>query len=137
MGFRPEAQPMLFPPTRTEALARLEAFVPNAGRRYADARNRDQGPGLRDNVSMLSPYIRHRVLTEHEVPASVMRQHSPQAAAKFIQEVFWRTYWKGWLQMRPQGLASRAQPIRNETPGAASPMRRSPKVRLRSNVWTN
>ncbi len=102
MGFRPEAQPMLFPPTRTEALARLEAFVPNAGRRYADARNRDQGPGLRDNVSMLSPYIRHRVLTEHEVLAAVMRQHSPQTAGKFIQEVFWRTYWKGWLQMRPQ-----------------------------------
>ena len=21
---------------------------------------------------------------------------------KFVQEVFWRTYWKGWLEMRPQ-----------------------------------
>jgi len=137
MRARENPQPILFPPKRSEALARLAAFVPNAGRRYAAERNRDPGPGLRDNVSMLSPYIRHRVLTEHEVLASVMRQHSPQAAAKFIQEVFWRTYWKGWLQMRPQGLASRAQPIRNGTPGAASPMRRSPKVRLRSNVWTN
>ncbi len=51
---------------------------------------------------MLSPYIRHRVLTEHEVLTTAMRQHSPQAAAKFIREVFWRTYWKGWLQMGPQ-----------------------------------
>ena len=99
---RDDEHPILFPPKRGEALARLEAFVPNAGRRYANERNLDPGPGLRENVSMLSPYIRHRVLTEHEVLAAVIRQHSPQTAGKFIQEVFWRTYWKGWLQMRPQ-----------------------------------
>ncbi|MCA1791446.1 MAG: DNA photolyase FAD-binding protein [Thioalkalivibrio sp.] len=93
---------VLFPPTRADALARLEAFVPNAGRRYAAERNRDPGPGLRGNVSMLSPYIRHRVITERTVLAAVLQQHSVQAAEKFIQEVFWRTYWKGWLQMRPQ-----------------------------------
>jgi deoxyribodipyrimidine photo-lyase len=92
----------LFPPKRTEALARLETFVPNAGWRYASERNQDPGPGLRHNVSMLSPYIRHRVITEREVLAAVLQRHSPQAAEKFIQEVFWRTYWKGWLQMRPQ-----------------------------------
>lgn len=97
-----DPQPILFPPERSAALARLAAFVPNAGRRYAAERSRDPGPGLRDNVSMLSPYIRHRMLTEHEVLAAVMRKHSPQTAGKFIQEVFWRTYWKGWLQMRPQ-----------------------------------
>ena len=102
MESREDRHVMLFPPNRGEALARLEAFMPNAGRRYAAERNRDTGAGLRDNVSMLSPYIRHRVLTEHEVLAAVMRQHSPQTAGKFIQEVFWRTYWKGWLQMRPQ-----------------------------------
>ena len=102
MSPRDDEPLILFPPKRGEALARLEAFVPNAGRRYADARNRDPGPGLRDNVSMLSPYIRHRVLTEYEVVAAVLRRHSSQAAEKFIQEVFWRTYWKGWLQMRPQ-----------------------------------
>ena len=92
----------LFPPQRSAALARLEAFVLHAGRRYASERNRDSGPGQRDNVSLLSPYLRHRVITEHEVLAAVLRQHSPQAAEKFIQEVFWRTYWKGWLQQRPQ-----------------------------------
>ncbi|MBS0003109.1 MAG: DNA photolyase FAD-binding protein [Thioalkalivibrio sp.] len=92
----------LFPPTRAAALARLEAFVTKAGRHYAAERNRDPGPGLRGNVSMLSPYIRHRVLTEREVLEAVLERHSPRAAEKFIQEVFWRTYWKGWLQMRPQ-----------------------------------
>ena len=102
MKSRNDEHLILFPPKRGEALDRLEAFAPNAGRRYADARNRDPGPGLRDNVSMLSPYIRHRVVTEREVLEAALRQHSPQAAEKFIQEVFWRTYWKGWLQMRPQ-----------------------------------
>jgi len=99
---RGDKHAVLFPPTRAHALARLEAFVPNAGRRYATERNRDSGPRLRDNVSMLSPYIRHRVITEREVLAAVLQQHPVQAAEKFVQEVFWRTYWKGWLQMRPQ-----------------------------------
>ena len=92
----------LFPPTRSAALARLVNFVPRAGRAYAAERNADPGPGFKPNVSMLSPYLRHRILTEREVIAAVLEQHSPNQAEKFIQEVFWRTYWKGWLQMRPQ-----------------------------------
>jgi hypothetical protein len=92
----------LFPPNRQEALERLNDFVPRAGRAYAAERNSDLGPGLKSNVSMLSPYLRHRILSEREVIAAVLRQHTASAAEKFIQEVFWRTYWKGWLQMRPQ-----------------------------------
>ncbi|TVQ75060.1 MAG: DNA photolyase FAD-binding protein [Chromatiaceae bacterium] len=92
----------LFPPSHIAALERLKAFVPSAGRHYAAQRNRDPGPGQRDNVSLLSPYIRHRVLSEHQVIEAVLQRHSPEAAEKFVQEVFWRTYWKGWLQMRPQ-----------------------------------
>lgn len=91
----------LFPPSKEEALRRLAQFVPNAGRQYALARNHDHGPGPRTQVSMLSPYLRHRFLTEQEVVAAVLQAHSPHSAEKFIQEVFWRTYWKGWLQMRP------------------------------------
>ena len=66
----------LFPPTRSAALARLAEFVPRAGRTYAAARNADPGPGLKSNVSMLSPYLRHRILTEREVIAEVLEQHS-------------------------------------------------------------
>ncbi|MGY6555726.1 MAG: FAD-binding domain-containing protein [Wenzhouxiangella sp.] len=94
--------PELFPPSRTAALQRLADFVPRAGRAYAAKRNSDPGPGLKRNVSMLSPYVRHRMLSEHEVVAAVLAQHTPEQAEKFIQEVFWRTYWKGWLQMRPK-----------------------------------
>ncbi|WP_028484466.1 FAD-binding domain-containing protein [Thioalkalivibrio sp. ALE17] len=101
-GDPPDERAALFPPSRAAALERLSDFVPRAGRHYAAQRNRDPGPGGRDNVSLLSPYIRHRIISEHEVIARVLARHSPEAAEKFIQEVFWRTYWKGWLQMRPR-----------------------------------
>jgi deoxyribodipyrimidine photo-lyase len=52
-------------------------------------------------VSHLSPYIRRRILTEEDVIRAILGRHSIQASEKFIQEVFWRTYWKGWLEMRP------------------------------------
>lgn len=96
---------MLWEPTRKAALARLAAFVPHAGRDYASGRNVDRGPLDRSNVSALSPYIRRRMITEEEVVRAVLAQHSFQAAEKFVQEVAWRTYWKGWLEMRPDMLA--------------------------------
>ena len=96
---------MLWEPTREAALARLNAFVPHAGRDYASGRNVDRGPLDRSNVSALSPYVRRRMITEEEVVRAVLRQHSFAAAEKFIQEVAWRTYWKGWLEMRPDMLA--------------------------------
>jgi deoxyribodipyrimidine photo-lyase len=90
-----------FVPTRAAGLARLADFVPRAGRDYAQGRNSDHGPEQRDNVSGLSPYIRHRLVTEREVVAATLAAHSLAAAEKFVQEVLWRTYWKGWLEMRP------------------------------------
>ena len=88
-------------PTREEGLRRLRAFLPHAGREYARLRNFDDGPSRHIHVSTLSPWIRHRLLLESEVVDAVLKQHSFQSAEKFIQEVFWRTYWKGWLELRP------------------------------------
>ncbi|MEO9574112.1 MAG: FAD-binding domain-containing protein [Tateyamaria sp.] len=90
-----------FPPNRTAALERLRAFVPKAGRDYASRRNYDLGRDGHDGVSTLSPYIRARLITEEEVLTATLSRHSASAAEKFVQEVFWRTYWKGWLEMRP------------------------------------
>ncbi|OYY72600.1 MAG: hypothetical protein B7Y47_02360 [Sphingomonas sp. 28-63-12] len=90
-----------YQPSRAAALAALEAFLPQAGRRYTEQRNFDHGPVNRANISMLSPYIRHRMITEHEVITRVLTRHRFVDAEKFIQEVCWRTYWKGWLEMRP------------------------------------
>ena len=90
-----------FHPSREAALAALSEFVPRAGRTYAEGRNFDHGPGRRDAVSQLSPYLRHRVITEEDVLRAVLDRHTPDAASRFVTEVFWRTYWKGWLEMRP------------------------------------
>ena len=92
---------MTFPPTRDEALRRLTAFVPQAGLAYAAGRNTDPGPGQPTAVSRLSPYLRHRLITEKEIIAAVLAQHDARAAEKYVQEVLWRTYWKGWLETRP------------------------------------
>ena len=91
----------LFPATRTEALNRLQNFLPNAGHHYTTGRNTDNGPDGHAHVSLLSPYLRHRLITEREVVQAVLHKHSLPAAEKYIQEVLWRTYWKGWLEMRP------------------------------------
>jgi deoxyribodipyrimidine photo-lyase len=92
---------LLFPPTRADAITRLAAFAPNAGHAYATGRNTDDGPDGTNHVSMLSPYLRHRLITEREVVQAVLARHSMAAAEKYVQEVLWRTYWKGWLEMRP------------------------------------
>jgi deoxyribodipyrimidine photo-lyase len=89
------------PATRTEALRLLQAFVPHAGRTYAATRNHDRPDQGHSNVSRLSPYLRHRIITEADVLEAVLGRHSATAAEKFVQEVYWRTYWKGWLEMRP------------------------------------
>lgn len=90
-----------FPATRTDALARLNRFVARAGAPYSKGRNTDFGPGAPMAVSGLSPYIRARCVSETEVLDAVLARYSLKSAEKFIQEVFWRTYWKGWLEMRP------------------------------------
>jgi deoxyribodipyrimidine photo-lyase len=90
-----------FAPTREAGLARLSAFAPVMGRRYAETRNHDHGPEDRSNLSLLSPYVRHRLIEERELAAQALASHSPAAADKFLKEVCWRTYWKGWLAHRP------------------------------------
>ena len=111
---------MLWEPTRDAALTRLAAFVPHSGRDYATGRNVDRGPLDRSNVSALSPYIRRRMITEEEVVRVVLRQHSFAAAEKFVQEVAWRTYWKGWLEMRPDMLARYQAELTQADAGLAS-----------------
>jgi deoxyribodipyrimidine photo-lyase len=88
----------MFTPTRAAGLDRLTAFLPQAGRAYADLRNLDL-PG-HPHVSSLSPWLRHRLVSEAEVLQATLRAH-PKGADKFLAEVWWRTYWKGWLELRP------------------------------------
>ena len=88
-------------PTRIAGLEALDEFLPRAGSAYARDRNHDPGVSRRA-VSGLSPYLRHRLVTEREVVGAVLERHTLGAAEKFVQEVFWRTYWKGWLEQNPE-----------------------------------
>ena len=88
-------------PTRAIALEKLTDFIPKAGLSYRNKRNYDLGPSNHNYVSQLSPFIRRRILTEPEVLKAVLNKYGLSSSEKFIQEVFWRTYWKGWLEMRP------------------------------------
>ncbi|WP_245591539.1 FAD-binding domain-containing protein [Brevundimonas bacteroides] len=89
-------------PTRAAGLDRIAAFQPRMGRAYAAVRNTDFGPGRQEAVSQLSPWVRRRLVTEEELARAALEAHGPRAAEKFVQEVIWRTYWKGWLEMRPE-----------------------------------
>ena len=90
-----------FPATRTAGLARLTAFTPYMGHAYAAGRNTDYGPEAETATAALSPYLRRRLLVEQEVVDAARGAHGP-GADKFVQEVFWRGYFKGHLETRPE-----------------------------------
>ena len=91
----------LIPATRTAGLERLAAFAPGMGAAYAAGRNHASGLHGLHSVSGLSAYLRHRLVLEAEAVGAALATHGDRGAEKFIQEVFWRTYWKGWLELRP------------------------------------
>ena len=91
-------QPSRFPRTRAEALESWAEFRPRVAA-YADARNGVR-PGHRA-VSRLSPAIRRRLVTEYELIESTLAEHPFSRVEKFVQEMCWRRYWKGWLELRP------------------------------------
>ena len=93
---------MNFKTSRKEALEVLENYVEKEITNYNSKRNFDFGPLNRENVSCLSPYITHRLITEYEVIKKVLSKHPHQKVEKYIQEIFWRVYWKGWLELRPK-----------------------------------
>ena len=92
---------MNFEASRASALNELNNFVENNLSEYSKLRNFDFGPEKRSNVSCLSPYITHGIINEKEVIEKSLSKFSFSKNEKFIQEVLWRTYWKGWLELRP------------------------------------
>tara|TARA_B100001939_G_scaffold347611_1_gene369759 strand:+ start:718 stop:1860 length:1143 start_codon:yes stop_codon:yes gene_type:complete len=92
---------MNFETTRAKAVEKLDRFVERNLSDYSKLRNFDFGPDKRGNVSCLSPYITHGVLNEVEIIKKSLAKYSFNKNEKFIQEVLWRTYWKGWLELRP------------------------------------
>ena len=92
---------MNFEASRVKALVKLDYFVENNLAEYSKLRNFDYGPENRSNISCLSPYITHGIINEKEIIEKSLSKFSFPKNEKFIQEVLWRTYWKGWLELRP------------------------------------
>ena len=88
-------------PTRAEGLERLNSFAVTGLKSYSDQRNYDYGPSDRSNISLLSPWVRHRLISEQEIIKKLLNVHSHGDAEKYIQQVVWRTYFKGWLEQHP------------------------------------
>lgn len=90
--------PFGFEPTRAAARVRLTEFLP-AMARY-DAKRNFVRAG-HDHVARLSPWVQKRLLLEQEIVDATLAAWAFPAVEKFVQEVYWRTYWKGWLEQRP------------------------------------
>ena len=92
---------MVFEASRAKAVYKLNNFIEQNLIEYSQLRNFDFGPNNRSNISCLSPYITHGVINELEVIDKSLKKFSFSKNEKFIQEVLWRVYWKGWLELRP------------------------------------
>ena len=90
----------LFPCSGGRVLADFGDYCDNHLSFYSKNRNFDLG-NPHENVSKLSPYLRRRLVSENDVLQIALKKHSLSSLEKFIQEIFWRTYWRGWLEMRP------------------------------------
>ena len=92
---------MNFKPSRTFAEELMNKFIENNLVNYSKLRNFDYGPDKRSNVSCLSPYVTHGVISEVELIQKSLNKYSFVKNEKFIQEIMWRTFWKGWMELRP------------------------------------
>ena len=92
---------MIFEASRAKAVDQLNNFIEQNLTDYSKLRNFDFGPDNRSNISCLSPYITHGIINELEVIDKSLKKFSFAKNEKFIQEVMWRVYWKGWLELRP------------------------------------
>ena len=108
---------MIFGASRAKAVDRLNNFIEENLSDYSKLRNFDFGPDNRSNVSCLSPYITHGIINELEVIDKSLKKFSFAKNEKFIQEVLWRVYWKGWLELRPNvwtDYLQELEKVRNE-----------------------
>jgi len=104
---------MKFKSSRAEAIEELNQFIENNLLEYSKLRNFDFGPEKRDNTSCLSPYVTHGLINEVEIINKSLKRISFVKNEKFIQEVLWRVYWKGWLELRPRVWADYLKELKN------------------------
>jgi deoxyribodipyrimidine photo-lyase len=77
---------MMFPTDYESILTRISSINPIE---YAKSRNYIDG-----EVTYLSPYLTHGVISTKDVAYSVLNQYSPTQTKKLIQELCWREYFQ-------------------------------------------
>lgn len=88
--------------SKSEALSQMHSFVESKADRYQEMRNYDFGKLENNFVSGLSPAISRRIITEEVFLKTILSSFSFNKVEKLIQEICWRTYWKGYLENRSQ-----------------------------------
>ena len=92
----------MFDSTISDAENKFISYLPKTNSYYSNKRNYSFDHETNENTtSLLSPYIRYRLLSEEKILNKVLNIHSFSKVEKYVQEIFWRTYWKGWLEHRP------------------------------------
>ena len=84
------------------ASEQLEYFINNKAAKYSSMRNFDLGSMEKNFVSGLSPAITRRIISEDYIVHKILKSFSFNSVEKYIQEICWRTYWKGYLEYRSQ-----------------------------------
>ena len=90
----------MFPKSKSKLIESIKQFSDTQILSYSSDRSFDYGIPHK-NVSRLSPYLRRRFISEYEVLKIILNKHKYENIEKFIEEIFWRTYWKGWLETHP------------------------------------
>ena len=65
----------LIAPTLAAGEATLQKFAPRMGKQYTFGRNHDRGASQHRDVSMLSPYLRRRLVLEQDAAATALLEH--------------------------------------------------------------
>ena len=84
--------------TYSNAESLLDKFLADKVKRYGQMRNFDFGNIEKNFVSGLSPAINKRIISEHQIASKLLQNYKYTDVEKFIEQLCWRTYWKGYLE---------------------------------------
>ena len=83
--------------SRSGSFQLLNDFIKNKLKYYSQKRNFDLGSSSKNYVSGLSPAVTRRTILVEEIISETSKYFQYRQVEKFIDELCWRIYWKGWL----------------------------------------
>ena len=87
--------------SRSGSFQLLDDFIKNKLKYYSQKRNFDFGISSKNYVSGLSPAVTRRTILIEEIISETSKYFQYRQVEKFIDELCWRIYWKGWLEYHP------------------------------------